>query len=286
LESLSLKSYAKINLCLYVLKKREDGYHEIFSVMQAVDLHDRLTLQKTEKNIVIKCDHPQVPEDERNLAYQAAGLLFREKKFLKGVRINIEKTIPVSAGLGGGSSNAAFTLKGMNQLFDLKLSDQKLHSLASQIGSDVPFFLYTGQAISKGRGEKIAPIKFYRDYWLVLVCPNLMISTKSIYQMVKIDLTKDRRFSNLNVCHNRGGFFETLRRFGNDLEKVVTNRYAIVSQIIETLENYGAIKSSMSGSGPTVYGIFEKKPQAEEVVRKLSGGDWQVFLTQPIPDGG
>jgi 4-diphosphocytidyl-2-C-methyl-D-erythritol kinase len=283
---LVIKSYAKINLCLYVLKKREDGYHEIFSVMQAIDLYDRLTLHKTEKDIVVKCDHPQVPEDERNLAYQAADLLFREKKIAGGVRIDIEKKIPVSAGLGGGSSNAAFTLKGMNQLFDLRFSLQKLHSLASKIGSDVPFFLYSGQAMAKGRGEEIVPIKLYRDYWLVLIYPNLMISTESVYRRVKIDLTKDRLFIKLNFCHNKDGFFETLRRFDNDLEKVVTNRYAIVSQIIETLENYGAIKSSMSGSGPTVYGIFEKKPQAEEVVRKLSGGDWQVFLTQPIPDGG
>lgn len=140
--------------------------------------------------------------------------------------------------------------------------------------------------MAKGRGEKIVPIRLYRDYWLVLVCPNLTISTESVYRRVKIDLTKDRRFSNLNLCHNKDGFFEILRQFHNDLEKVVINQYAIVSQITKTLENYGAINSSMSGSGPTVYGIFEKKPQAEEVARKLSGGDWQVFLTQPIPNRG
>jgi 4-diphosphocytidyl-2-C-methyl-D-erythritol kinase len=282
LESLTLKSYAKINLCLHVLKKREDGYHEIFSVMQAIDLFDRLTLNKTEKDIVIRCDHPDVPEDEDNLAFKAADLLFKEKNLKRGLRIDIEKQIPVSAGLGGGSSNAAFTLKGMNQLFDLKLSFQKLHSLASRIGSDVPFFLYSGQAVTKGRGERIVPIKLYGGYWLILICPHLAISTRSIYQNVKIDLTEDKSFINLNFCDNKNGFFKSLKQFDNDLEKVVTSRYAIVSRIKKTLETSGAIKSSMSGSGPTVYGIFEEKPQAEEVARELKPGDWQIFLTRPI----
>jgi 4-diphosphocytidyl-2-C-methyl-D-erythritol kinase len=282
LESLTLKSYAKINLCLYVLKKREDDYHEIFSVMQAIDLYDHLTLHKTPKDIVIRCDHSDVPKDENNLAYQAADLLFKERNLKGGVRIDIEKQIPVSAGLGGGSSNAAFTLKGINQLFDLKLSNQKLHLIGSRIGSDVPFFLYSGQAMVKGRGEKIVPIRLYRDYWLVLVCPNLMISTKTVYQNVKIDLTAGKSFINLNFCDNKDGFFNSLRQFNNDLEKVVINRHRIISHIKKTLENSGAIKSSMSGSGPAVYGLFEKKPQAEEVARKLTRGDWQIFLTRPI----
>jgi 4-diphosphocytidyl-2-C-methyl-D-erythritol kinase len=282
LESLTLKSYAKINLCLYVLKKREDGYHEIFSMMQAIDLRDQLTLHKIQKDIVIRCDHSDVPKDENNLAYQAADLLFKERNLKGGVRIDIEKQIPVSAGLGGGSSNAAFTLKGINQLFDLKLSNQKLHLIASRIGSDVPFFLYSGQAIAKGRGEKILPIRLYGDYWLVLVRPNLMISSERVYQNVKIDLTAGKSFINLNACDNKDGFFNSLRQFDNDLEKVVISRYAVISQIKKTLENSGAIKSSMSGSGPAVYGLFEKKPQAEEVASKLTRSDWQIFLTRPI----
>ena len=282
MERLNLKSYAKINLCLYVLKEREDSYHEIFSVMQAIDLHDQLTLHRTEKGIVIQCDHPHVPKDENNLAHQAADLLFKETNLKRGVKIDIEKKIPVSAGLGGGSSNAAVTLKGINQLFDLELSFQKLHSIASRIGSDVPFFLYSGQAIAKGRGEKIVPINLYRDYWLVLIRPDFMISTETVYRDVKIDLTEGRSFINLRFCNKKDTFFDTLRQFDNDLEKVVTRRYAIINQIKKTLKNSGAIKSSMTGSGPTVYGLFEKKLQAEEVARKLSGGDWQIFLTRPI----
>jgi 4-diphosphocytidyl-2-C-methyl-D-erythritol kinase len=282
LESLTLKSYAKINLCLDVLKKREDGYHEIFSVMQAINLFDKLTLHKTERDMVIRCDHPDVPEDENNLAYRAADLLFKERNLKGGVRIDIEKKIPVSAGLAGGSSNAAFTLKGINQLFGLELSFKKLCSLASRIGSDVPFFLHSGQGVARGRGEQIVPIGLYRDYWLVLICPNLMISTRMVYQEVKIDLTKGQSCINLKVCDNKNGFLKSLRQFDNDLEKVVIHRHAAIGQIKKELENSGAIKSSMSGSGPTVYGIFEKKPQAEEVARKLTRGDWQIFLARPI----
>jgi 4-diphosphocytidyl-2-C-methyl-D-erythritol kinase len=282
LQSLTLKSYAKINLCLYVLKKRDDGYHEILSVMQAIDLHDQLALHKTEKEIVIRCDHPHVPKDENNLAYRAANLLFKEINLRGGVRIDIKKQIPVSAGLGGGSSNAASTLKGLNQLFDLKLPVDSLDSIASRIGSDVPFFLHSGQAVAKGRGEKIEPIRLYRGYWLVLVCPNVMISTQRVYQKVKIDLTRDESVINLGFCDNKDDFFETLRRFDNDLEKVVIGGHTIIGQIKRTLESSGAIKSSMSGSGPAVYGVFDRKSQAEEVARKLTLGDWQIFLTRPI----
>ncbi len=285
MESLTLKSYAKVNLCLYVLRKRRDGYHQILSVIQAIDLYDGLTLHKTQKNIVIRCDHPHVPKDENNLAYQAADLLFKATNLKGGLRIDIKKAIPVAAGLGGGSSNAAFTLKGMDQLFDLRLSVEELNSLASRIGSDVPLFLYPGQVVAEGRGEKVRPISLYRDYWLVLACPNLMISTKWVYANVKIDLTGGERAINLNVCGNKDGFFESLRQFENDLEKVVLGRYAIIGRIKRLLESYGAIKSSMSGSGPAVYGIFEKKTQAEEVARKLKPGDWQIFLTQPIAGG-
>ncbi|MFQ6032480.1 MAG: 4-(cytidine 5'-diphospho)-2-C-methyl-D-erythritol kinase, partial [Candidatus Zixiibacteriota bacterium] len=199
-----------------------------------------------------------------------------------GVRIEIEKQIPVSSGLGGGSSNAASTLKGMNQLFDLRISFEKLHSLASRIGSDVPFFLHSGQAIARGRGERIVPIRLYSDYWLVLICPNLMISTRRVYEETKIDLTGDKLFVSLDFCENKDEFFETLKQFDNDLEKVVISRHTIIEQIKKILENSGAIKSSMSGSGPAVYGLFEEKPQAEEVARKLKRDDWQIFLTRPI----
>jgi 4-diphosphocytidyl-2-C-methyl-D-erythritol kinase len=289
LDKLVLKSPAKINLFLEVLRKREDGYHQILSLIQAVDLCDELVLQKRETGVVISCDYPDCPTDESNLAFKAASLLLEGEKIEEGVSIHIKKKIPISAGLGGGSSNAAATLKGINRLYQLQLPDKKLHALACRIGSDVPFFLYSGQALVRGRGEEIEPINMYRDYWLVLVCPHFEVSTKWAYQNVKISLTKRKKGVNFKSLENKSIFFKSLRSFRNDFEEVVNKRYPVVQKIKELLENSGALKSSMSGSGPTVYGAFDRKPQAEEVTKKLLRGDWfaesmgQIFLTQPIP---
>ena len=292
LHRLILKSPAKINLFLEVLKKREDGYHEIFSLMQAVDLCDELILEKRKSGVAIGSDHPDCPSDESNLAFKAAKLILKEAKVKEGVSIQIKKKIPVAAGLGGGSSNAATTLKGINRLFELNLSNQKLHSLAIPIGSDVPFFLCPGPALVRGRGEEIEPIIVYKDYWLVLMCPDFKVSTEWAYQNFKIDLTKERKKVNLKSWESQYGFFEALSHFENDLEKVVSGSYPAIQDIKDILKSSGAVKSSMSGSGPTVYGVFEQKPKAEEVARSLSrtARDWsegsreQVFLTHPIPD--
>ena len=283
MDKLTLKSPAKINLSLEVLKKREDGFHQIRSLMQAVDLFDELTLKKRPKGVVISSDHPGCPADETNLAFKAASLLLQEERKDRGVAIHITKRIPISAGLGGGSSNAAAALKGVRQLLKLDVPDRKLHQLAARVGSDVPFFLYSGQALAQGRGEEIRPIRIYGGYWLVLVCPGIEVSTRWAYQNLRINLTKKRAGVNLINLEDDSGFFEALLSFENDLEEVVRKRYPVIRRIKENLEDSGAVKSSMSGSGPTVYGVFDQKPQAEEVARKLLRGDWQTFLTRPIP---
>jgi 4-diphosphocytidyl-2-C-methyl-D-erythritol kinase len=283
LDKLTLKSPAKINLSLEVLRKREDGYHQIRSLMQAVDLFDELILEKRPKGVVISSDHPGCPADETNLAFTAASLLLKEEKKDEGVAIHIRKRIPISAGLGGGSSNAAAALKGVRQLFGLEVSERRMHELAAQVGSDVPFFLCSGQALVQGRGEEIRPIRIYGGYWLVLVCPAIEVSTRWAYRNLRINLTKRRPGVNFDVLEDGPGFFEALLGFENDLEEVVRERYPVIRGIKEYLEDSGAAKSSMSGSGPTVYGVFDQKPQAEEVARKLSRGDWQTFLTRPIP---
>lgn len=283
MDQLTLKSPAKINLSLEVLKKREDGYHQIRSLMQAVDLSDELTLKKRPKGVVISSDHPGCPADETNLAFKAASLLLQEERKDRGVAIHITKRIPISAGLGGGSSNAAAALKGIRQLLKLDVPDRKLHQLAARVGSDVPFFLYSGQALAQGRGEEIRPIRIYGGYWLVLVCPGIEVSTGWAYQNLRINLTKKRAGVNLINLEDGSGFFEALLSLENDLEEVTSKRYPVIRRIKENLEDSGALKSSMSGSGPTVYGVFDQKPQAEEVARKLLRGDWQTFLTRPIP---
>ena len=283
MEKLTLKSPAKINLSLEVLKKREDGYHQIRSLMQAIDLFDELTLKERSDGVTISCDHPGCPADETNLAVVAASLLLQEAREKRGVAIRIRKRIPVSAGLGGGSSNAAAALKGVRQLLGLDVPDQKLHQLAARVGSDVPFFLCPGQALAEGRGEQIRPIRIYGGYWVVLVCPAVEVSTAWAYRNTRINLTKDRRGVNLVSLEDASGFFQALPGFENDLEEVVGKRHPVIRTIKENLEDSGAVKSSMSGSGPTVYGVFDREPQAEEVTRKLLRGDWQTFLTRPIP---
>jgi len=283
LEKLTLKSPAKINLSLEVLGKREDGYHQILSLMQAVDLYDELILEKRERGVVVTCDHPECPSDESNLSFKAAHLLLKEEGIKEGVSIHINKKIPFSAGLGGGSSNAATTLKGVNQLLELKLPESRLKTLALRLGSDVPFFLGSGQAVVGGRGEEIQPENLYRDYWVVLVYPNFKISTGWAYQNVKISLTRREKGVNFKNLKSKHAFFEALPHFKNDLEEVVKEKYPVIQRMEEILESSGAIKSSMTGSGPTVYGVFDRKPQAEEVARKLWQKDWQVFLTRPIP---
>jgi 4-diphosphocytidyl-2-C-methyl-D-erythritol kinase len=283
LNRLVLKSPAKINLFLNILKKREDGYHEIATLMQAIDLEDGIALEKREKGITLSTDHPDCPADESNLAYKAAALLLEDQGIEEGLHIDIRKRIPIAAGLGGGSSDAATTLKGLDRLFELKVPPGELTRLAAKLGSDVPFFLGPSQALAKGRGEILKPVRFYTDYWLVMVCPDFGISTQWAYQNYRISLTRIKKEYNLKNLENRKEFFEALLDFDNDLEKAVQERYPAIGRIKEILTSSGAIKSSMSGSGPTVYGVFEQKLKAEEVARKIGRGNWQVFLTQPIP---
>ncbi len=283
MDRLILKSPAKINLLLKILGKREDGYHEIVSLMQAIDLQDEIILEKRDRGVTISTDHPDCPADENNLAFRAARLFLEEFNIKEGVNINIRKKIPIAAGLGGGSSDAAATLKGMSRLFAPEVPATKLHHLATGLGSDVPFFLGSGQALAKGRGEKLEPVTIFDDYWLVLVYPGFGVSTRWAYETFKISLTKIKKEFNLNILENRDDFFKALPGFDNDLEEVVKERYPVIGQIEDILTSSGAVKSSMSGSGPTVYSVFEQKPKAEEVARKIRRGDWEVFLTQPIP---
>jgi len=274
-----IKSHAKINLCLYVLGEREDGYHEIFTVMQTVDLCDELSLSRISESIKIECDDPEVPQNSSNLAHRAAQLVLDEAEVDFGVKIRIKKRIPVGAGLGGGSSNAASVLIGLNRMLNLRFTGEKLHQIAEKIGSDVPFFLYSGQAVARGRGEKIKQIKLPKDYWIILVNPHFKILTPSVYKKIRIDLTK--KVKEIKISFNKAEFFALLKEWSNDLEGEVVKTFPQIKEIKDRLREAGAIKAQMSGSGPTVFGIFKKKPEKKEVHRFFKD-DWQIFLTRPI----
>lgn len=277
---IQLKSFAKINLCLYVLRRRRNGFHDIYSVMQAVDLYDRLNLYRIPEGIVIQTDDPQLPTDRRNLVYKASEIFLNQTQIDSGVRVKIKKRIPSSSGLGGGSSNAAFTLMGLNKLFNTLLSPKKLKLMAEKIGSDVPFFLSSGQAVATGRGEKIREAKLPRDYWIVLIKPNLKLSTSWVYKNFKINLTKGKKL--IKIYKNKKSFFESIIGWENELEKVAVKKCPQIKELRVKLQEIGATKTSMSGSGPTVYGIFFDKPRHKEV-KNLKREDWQVWVTRPIP---
>ncbi len=281
-DSLHLESHAKVNLRLEILKRREDGYHELRTVLQKISLHDTLHLSlKKEKGISIMADHPKLPLGKKNLVYQAAQSMFKVCDYRGGVHIEIEKKIPVGAGLGGGSSNAATTLMALNQLLGKNLCQKELMEMGLGIGADVPFFFLKGAAIGSGIGERLRKEELPRLRY-VLIYPNFEVSTRWAYQ--HFVLTNQRFHFNLHK------FLKTpegiSRILLNHLEEVVSKRYPQIGFMKELLLSTGASGALMTGSGPTVFGLFPEAKSAAgayEKIRKLVGGKgWFVFEARGI----
>ena len=277
-----LESPAKINLRLEILKRREDGYHELRTLLQKISLRDTLHFSlKKEKGVSINTDHPKLPIGKDNLVYKAAQSMLKVSDYKGGVRIEIEKRIPLGAGLGGGSSNAATTLKAMNQLLKMDLSKRELMEMGLEIGADVPFFFLEGAAIGLGIGERLKKIKLPILYF-VLIYPNYEVSTRWAYQ--NFVLTNQRIHFNLHK------FLKTPEGIShilfNHLEEVVSRKYPQIDVMKKILLSAGALGSLMTGSGPTVFGIFPEEKSATEAyerVKKLVGRKgWVVFNTHSI----
>ena len=251
-----IKSFAKINLGLKIVDLLPDGYHAISTIMQEINLYDLITIQPVDQlEIKIKCIGPVlVPEDHSNLCFKAAQLIFSNYNCKHGVHILLNKNIPVGAGLGGGSSNAAHILYLLNRLFKLKINTFDLHELAFQLGCDVPFFINGGIQLSEGKGEILSPISInLNKYYILLVLPEFSISTKWAYSFFKNDLCK--RFDSNKFRSFQHSVDWAL--FENDFEKVINLTYPEVGQIRETLESKGALFVSLSGSGSAMFGIFD-----------------------------
>ena len=283
-QKLVLKSPAKINLGLKIIKKRDDGYHEIETIFQMVSLFDTLTFRSIQVGIVLKTDRDKLPVGETNLVVKAAKLLQQETGIQKGVEIFLEKKIPVGAGLGGGSGNAAFTLMGLNNLWELHLKKKELMKLAITLGSDVPFFLSDcSSAIGKGRGEILTPFENRSNIHVVLVSPNIHISTGSIYKEMNLGLTSNSK--DINILRSlmvKGRITELGSYLYNDLETVVCKRYPALTEIKKKLINSGAVGALVSGSGSSVFGIYLQQETARKATTKLISKEWQVFLTETI----
>jgi 4-diphosphocytidyl-2-C-methyl-D-erythritol kinase len=265
---IELFSPAKVNLRLDILGRRPDGYHDIRTIFQKISLGDDLTIAVIKSGIEVACDNPLIPTNEGNLAYAAAKMLVTRYAIKDGIRITLKKRIPAAAGLGGGSSNAASTLAGINQLFGLGLSNRDLMTMSRDLGADVPFFLFGSSAIGTGIGDVLQAITIHPKLWLLLVTPDVQISTAWAYQNVRRGLTNGADNITIPSCIN--DIAEIIAILSNDLEKVVLPRFPLLQDIKDDLRNQGALGSMMSGSGSTVFGIFPSEEKAGRALEQMN----------------
>ena len=282
---MAISSYAKINLYLKVGSRLKSGYHNLQSVMQRIELSDNLKIEPLhEDTIIVESTNKEI-ENESNLAYDAAMLLKKKYKVKHGVKIFIEKNIPLEAGLGGGSSNAATALMNLNKLWSLKLKEKQLIELAAQIGSDVPFFIGENAALVEGIGDKIKRIKKSFSINIVLINPGFRVSTKWAYSSFDRQKPKIKTEAEINAlikAIEKKDIKEIASNLHNDFEPIVAKRYKIINEIKNNLLRNDALNAAVSGSGPTVFGIFNSIYEAREAFFKMQYDHPFVFLTKTI----
>ncbi len=283
MERITQRAYAKINIGLDVLRRRADGYHEVKMIMQTVDLYDELILEKRKQpGIALRTDNGELPLDGDNLICKAAELLIREKDIQEGVNIMLTKRIPIAAGMAGGSADAAATLRGLNELFGLGYSVPELQALGVKLGADIPYCIVGGTMLSEGIGEILTPLPAPPAAYLVIAKPDINVSTAYVYG----NLHADRLIWHPDI----DGMIDALRkqdlggitgRLGNVLETVTVREYPVIERIRELLKMQGAENALMSGSGPTVFGIFREKETAERAAEAVERGKLakQIFVT-------
>lgn len=272
---------AKINLTLDTLYKREDGYHEVEMIMTTIDLNDRLTFEcRDDGEIIIDVEHNFVPSDHRNLAYKAAKLMQDRYNIEKGVKISLEKSIPISAGLAGGSSDAAATFKGLNELWGINESLETLSELASEIGSDISFCIYGKTALCQGRGEKITHLPKPPSAWVVIAKPDIGVSTPEIYGALDLENKDEVQTQACLKAIENNDYAAMCQSLGNSLEKVTMQLYPEVEKLKNTMSNTGVDAALMSGSGPTIYGFVQKERQAKQVYNALMGCCNDVYIAR------
>lgn len=283
---LVFKTPAKINLGLFILGKRPDGYHDLETLFQMVSLYDTLELESIDHRIELVCDHPEVPADDSNLMVRAARLLqdaFPEKAGL-GCRMVLNKRIPMGAGLGGGSGNAAGVLRGLNRLWDLGLETAALMKFAAQLGSDVPFFLCAPSALGEGRGERLTALQSPEKFWVILIFPKVSVATAEVYRALNLDLTKNpKNIKILREFLSQSNIASLGAHLHNDLEPIVIKRLPVIERIKKKLYSLHADGALLSGSGSAVFGIFEDSKGAEQAYARCREEEgWETFLTETV----
>lgn len=281
---MKIKAYAKINISLDIVGKREcDGYHLLKMIMQNIDLYDEISIEKQKEDITISCNKSYVPTDSRNLAYKAANLFKETYNIEDGVHIDIVKNIPVSAGLAGGSTDAAAVLKIMNKIFKVNASNEELMELGLKLGADIPYCINGGTALCEGIGEKITILPPFKDKILVLVKPSFGVSTKEVYKAFNLDKVRVHpKTENLIEAMEQDNLYYVANNMKNLLENVTLRKHNILIKIKEEMNKYGAVGSMMSGSGPSVFAFFDDMLKAQRCYEKMKENHREVFLTRTI----
>jgi len=274
--SLSEKAFAKVNLFLEIIKKKSDGYHEIKTVFQTISLADELILEKTDKGITISCPDSNLPCDENNLIYKAAKLIKEISGYNKGINIILKKNIPVFAGLGGGSSDGAATIRGLNKLLGLNLTSADMLQAAASIGSDVPFLLEGGTVLAEGRGEKLVDFLPTPDLWVVVIKPDISISTGWAYKQwkpgIKQCVNVENFISNINSLTGKNLLF-------NSFEDILEKHYPIIKTIKEKLDMLGIKDHLLSGSGSSIFALTKELEKAEKIKKEFKES---CFITKTV----
>ena len=280
MKNLKIRTYGKINLYLEVTGKRENGYHELEMVMQNVNLYDEIYLEELEVNrIVLTSDSQYIPKDESNIAAQAAAVIKERFDLDRGVKIHIRKNIPVAAGLAGGSGNAAGVLKGLNSLWELGLSTRELQELGLNLGADVPFQVMGGAAVARGIGENLTAIKGLKNTWIVLSKPALSVSTPEVYGELNVEQLPEKPIQKefIEAVEKRDLHYVSNNMY-NALESVTLIKHPVIEEIKRKMMQYNAMGSMMSGSGPTVFGIFKNQEKAKKAAYHLGRFHRQTFV--------
>ena len=290
MESVTIKGMAKVNLGLDVLRRRPDGYHDVKMIMQTVNIYDELELSKTDDNTInITCDTADLPCDDSNLIYKAARLLFEHENCKEGVTIHLNKQIPIAAGMAGGSTDAAATLLGLNELFDFKKSKEELAKIGVKIGADVPYCIYGGTCLSEGIGEVLTALPAAPDCFVVVAKPHIGVSTKYVYENLHADtLEKHPDIDGMIDAIKENDLEKVAGKMENVLETVTIKKYPEIEKLKNILLENGALNALMSGSGPTVFGLFADKDVARKALEKVeeTGLVAQGFVTEFAKETG
>jgi len=273
---------AKINLFLRVLRKRADGYHDIFSLMQKITLCDELIFSPRQKGIVLHCPGTKLPANNKNLVVRAAKAIFDYCEYSGGMEITLVKKIPLTAGLGGGSSDAATTLMALNKICSLKLKNNELMKIGAKIGADVPFFIFGNKALASGIGDKLKHLRNLPQLNLILIKPDFELPTKMVYENLNLRLTRGKNNYSIPRILKLGDIVQGLH---NDLESVSLEVHPELADFKKMLLRHGALGALMSGSGPTVFGLFRNAKEANkalDVINKEVSGQCTVFLAKSL----